>query len=206
MDQKQACRSSTRHACVGRPMKVKGPGRDFGPDFGVGSVAGGSRRGLDRLLWPWFGPGGPVDRRELGGFRPRGVGAGGCRRFDGGDEGLGCGWARVEDVSKRRRQGLVVCRATLPFEGLVMRAPVSRSRPPRSPPRAGGPAQWRRAASRAGAHSAWAPALRAEMPSSRTVPGDLRTACRRGSRALAHGRTSMVWDMITGCSEQKIRY
>jgi hypothetical protein len=32
---------------------------------------------------------------------------------------LGCGWARVDDVSKRRRQGLVVCRATLPFEGLL---------------------------------------------------------------------------------------
>jgi hypothetical protein len=31
--------------------------------------------------------------------------------------GLGCWWARVDDVSKRRRQGLVVCRATLPFEG-----------------------------------------------------------------------------------------
>src|SRR5258708_3273600 len=27
-------------------------------------------------------------------------------------------WARVTDVAKRRRQGLVVCRAALPFEGL----------------------------------------------------------------------------------------
>src|SRR3954463_13649142 len=26
-------------------------------------------------------------------------------------------WARVTDVAKRRRQGLVVCRAALPFEG-----------------------------------------------------------------------------------------
>ena len=26
-------------------------------------------------------------------------------------------WARVTDVAKRRRQGLVVCRATWPFEG-----------------------------------------------------------------------------------------
>ena len=29
-----------------------------------------------------------------------------------------CGWARVTDVAKCRRQGLVVCRAALPFEGL----------------------------------------------------------------------------------------
>jgi hypothetical protein len=29
-----------------------------------------------------------------------------------------CWWARVTDVAKRRRQGLVVCRAALPFEGL----------------------------------------------------------------------------------------
>jgi len=28
-------------------------------------------------------------------------------------------WARVTDVAKRRRQGLVVCRAALPFEGLL---------------------------------------------------------------------------------------
>src|SRR3954468_19843222 len=28
------------------------------------------------------------------------------------------GWARVTDVAKRRRQGLVVCRAAVPFEGL----------------------------------------------------------------------------------------
>jgi Oxidoreductase NAD-binding domain len=40
-------------------------------------------------------------------------------------ERLGCGWARVEDVSKRRRQGLVVCRATLPFEGLGARPGVT---------------------------------------------------------------------------------
>jgi hypothetical protein len=32
---------------------------------------------------------------------------------------LGCGWARADDVSKRGRQGLVACRATLPFEGLI---------------------------------------------------------------------------------------
>ena len=41
-----------------------------------------------------------------------------------------CGWARVTDVAKCRRQGLVVCRAALPSRAVVMRAPVSRSRPP----------------------------------------------------------------------------
>src|SRR3954462_13966116 len=33
-----------------------------------------------------------------------------------------CGWARVTGVAKRRRQGLVVCRAAVSFEGFVMRA------------------------------------------------------------------------------------
>src|SRR3954447_14632890 len=56
-------------------------------------------------------------RAVRGGGRPRAVGAGGCRRVGKERERLGCGWARVDDVSKRRRQGLVVCRATLPFEG-----------------------------------------------------------------------------------------
>jgi hypothetical protein len=32
-------------------------------------------------------------------------------------------WARVTDVAKRRRQGLVVCRAALPFEGLFDACP-----------------------------------------------------------------------------------
>jgi hypothetical protein len=34
-------------------------------------------------------------------------------------EALGCWWARVTDEAKRRRQELVVCRAALPFEGLI---------------------------------------------------------------------------------------
>ena len=29
-----------------------------------------------------------------------------------------CGWVRAIDVAKCRRQGLVICRAALPFEGL----------------------------------------------------------------------------------------
>src|SRR4051794_14206453 len=39
---------------IGRPMKVKGPGRDLGAIFGVVTVAGGCRRGADRLLWLRF--------------------------------------------------------------------------------------------------------------------------------------------------------
>ena len=62
------------------------------------------------------------------------AGAGGRREFDplfgrrgdrrsrparcrGAFGALGFWWARVEDESKSRRQGLVVCRVTLPFEG-----------------------------------------------------------------------------------------
>ena len=40
----------------------------------------------------------------------------GCRRCH---DWLGCCWARVTDEAKRRRQELVVCRAALPFEGLI---------------------------------------------------------------------------------------
>src|ERR1700727_1391808 len=39
-----------------------------------------------------------------------------CRRCC---QALGCRWARVTDEAKRRRQELVVCRAALPFEGLI---------------------------------------------------------------------------------------
>ena len=122
-----------RDACYGRPMKVKGPGRDFGTSFGHrigrGRVSEGRRSAsvasvsTERLALAAIRP-------VSAGVRPGAVGAGGCRRGSEGGERLGCGWARVEDVSKRRRQGLVVCRAMLPFEGLVMRAPLSRSRPP----------------------------------------------------------------------------
>src|SRR4051812_50132581 len=46
----------------------------------------------------------------------------------GGLAGLGLwwdrfGWARVTDEAKRRRQGLVVCRAALPFEGVCDACP-----------------------------------------------------------------------------------
>ena len=79
-----------------------------------------ARRGaVDRLLWRRFGPDGGSTgamRRVFG--RAASVPAG-CRRVAGAafvwDRLL---WARVTDVAKRRRQGLVVCRAALPFEGL----------------------------------------------------------------------------------------
>ena len=106
-------------------MKVKGPGRVFGLDFGgrigLGRVAEGlrsdfcglglRRTAVDRVIRAVFG------RSRLA---PAAVGV-----VARAVKGLGWGWARVEDVSKCRRQGLVVCRATLPFEGLGARPAVT---------------------------------------------------------------------------------
>src|SRR5829696_6746031 len=100
---------------------------------GIGSVADGSRRAADRLPVAsfWLRGGRPA---RFGGFWVRGIGAGGCRRAGrSGRRALGCRWARVDDVSKSRRLGLVGLPRDLPFEGLFMRAPVLRSRPPSSP-------------------------------------------------------------------------
>ena len=59
-----------------------------------------------------------VHWRDSAAFWARDVDTGGWRclgvRLVGA---LGWWWARVDDESKRRCQGLVVCRATLPFEG-----------------------------------------------------------------------------------------
>ena len=52
----------------------------------------------------------------MAGICAAGISAGGCQRRC---LGLGCWWARVTDEAKRRRQELVVCRAALPFEGLI---------------------------------------------------------------------------------------
>ena len=83
----------------------------------IGSVAGNPWRAAERVCGVGFGRTRVeqrdfsrfLDRRGLGRSRPA------CCR--GAVRALGFWWARVDDESKRRRQGLVVCRVTLPFEG-----------------------------------------------------------------------------------------
>ena len=104
-------------------MKVKGLGRSFGSVFGYRIGRGCFSEAADRLLWARFRLDGGRPH-DSDGFWVRGVGAGGCGRAAGRRVPVvGCGWARVDDVSKRRRQGLVVCRATGPFEGLIYARP-----------------------------------------------------------------------------------
>jgi Transposase, Mutator family len=96
----------------------------------LGFQAGFSARVWPGLLWPCFRPG-AGGRREFSRFSDR---RGHRRRrrpacCRGALRALGFCWARVEDESKSRRQGLVVCRVTCPLRAFVMRAPVSRSRP-----------------------------------------------------------------------------
>ena len=73
-----------------------------------------------RQIGSWgFGSGGCwLDDAMRTGFRPRGVGTSvlalACR--NNRDVGL-LVRARADDVAKRRRQGLVVCRAASPFRG-----------------------------------------------------------------------------------------
>src|SRR4051812_49862370 len=79
-------------------MKVKGRGGVFGTISGIGSVAGGSWRALDRLLWRRFGLCGGRSAR-FGGFsavrgrRRRAVGwgrgGGGGLVGGGGESGAG---------------------------------------------------------------------------------------------------------------------
>src|SRR5262245_1598982 len=99
-------------------MKIKGARRWFRSDFAaiVGNriARGCSSGGLDRpavapgrtlgRVAPVCGHAGavPTDRRALG---------------SGRRVALGSERARADDVAKRRRQGLVVCRAASPFEG-----------------------------------------------------------------------------------------
>jgi hypothetical protein len=106
-------------------MKVKGPGCDFGLGFGGGIgrgwVAEGLRSASVGSVW--------AGRRSIG-VNWAVFGRAGLAPAVGGVsmaavKGLGCGWARVEDVSKCRRQGFVVCRATVPFEGLGARPAVT---------------------------------------------------------------------------------
>src|ERR1022692_3678575 len=83
----------------------------------MGSVAGGWRRAADRLVWRRFSAASlftGVIPLFLGmRYRYRRLPASWHRA----QRALGWWWARVDDESKRRCQGLVVCRATLPFEG-----------------------------------------------------------------------------------------
>jgi hypothetical protein len=90
---------------------------------GMGSVAVGCRRAADRFLRRRSGRAAgrvarlwPVRGRWARRRRLRACGRSACSV-------VGCGWARVDDVSKRRRQGLVVCRVTCPFEGLIYARP-----------------------------------------------------------------------------------
>jgi hypothetical protein len=115
----RGCRS---RSWIGRRMKIKGAGFRFGrtlrrsrPSDRSGSLVAGRQIGSCGLESGECG----VDGRDGFGFRPRGVGTGAlaasCRS---GRYVRLFVWARADDVAKRRRQGLVVCRAASPFEGL----------------------------------------------------------------------------------------
>ena len=114
-----------------RPMKNKGLGERFGRNLRSFWV---TRRSLGDRGGPWSGScevdvaAVGRDRRDRGRFLRADDPRRGCRRRQ---LALGCARARADDVSKSRRQELVVCRATcvLLVSDLSMRAPVSRSRP-----------------------------------------------------------------------------
>ena len=93
-------------------MKVKGLRQFFGGVVGRGWVAEGVRTAPVGSVSAERGLVGAV----MAGICAAGILAGGCQRRR---LGLGCWWARVTDEAKRRRQELVVCRAALPFEGLI---------------------------------------------------------------------------------------
>jgi hypothetical protein len=83
-----------------------------------GSVADSPRRAADRLLWLRLARA-LLDEPDVKGFRPREAGAGELALACRNDRFVrSLFWARADDVAKRRRQGLVVCRAASPFEGL----------------------------------------------------------------------------------------
>ena len=59
-----------------------------------------------------------LDGPDVKGFRPHAVGAGALAAACRSAEYVrSLFWARADDVAKRRRQGLVVCRAASPFVG-----------------------------------------------------------------------------------------
>src|SRR5207244_6599597 len=105
----------------GRRMKNKGLGLCFGRTLRRSHPADRSPRVLEgRQIGScgWVLARGLLDGRDVQGFRPRGIRAGAlaaaCRNERCVRSLL---WARADDVAKRRRQGLVVCRAASPFEG-----------------------------------------------------------------------------------------
>jgi len=97
---------------VDRPMKNKGLGERFGRNLRSFWV---TRRSLGDRGGPWSGScevdvaAVGRDRRDRGRFLRADDPRRGCRRRQ---LALGCARARADDVSKSRRQELVVCRAT----------------------------------------------------------------------------------------------
>ena len=95
-----------------RPMKNKGLGERFGRNLRSFWV---TRRSLGDRGGPWSGScevdvaAVGRDRRDRGRFLRADDPRRGCRRRQ---LALGCARARADDVSKSRRQELVVCRAT----------------------------------------------------------------------------------------------
>ena len=102
----------SRDAWVDRPMKNKGLGERFGRNLRSFWV---TRRSLGDRGGPWSGScevdvaAVGRDRRDRGRFLRADDPRRGCRRRQ---LALGCARARADDVSKSRRQELVVCRAT----------------------------------------------------------------------------------------------
>ena len=90
----------------------------FRPHFAgvsaIGSVGEAGRRAVDRLLWLGFASAGRIGTS----FRPRGIATDALAVSCINGRGVGLlFWARADEVAKRRRQGLVVCRAASPFRG-----------------------------------------------------------------------------------------
>jgi hypothetical protein len=105
-------------------MKVKGLAGNLGTDFGGSGrsrvIFEGTQNASVVLVSAGRGSNG-VDSAVFG---VGGVAAGnGPACCHGALTALVWLWARVEDESKCRRQGLVVCRATLPFEGFCEARP-----------------------------------------------------------------------------------
>jgi hypothetical protein len=90
----------------------------------IGSVAGDRRRASDRFVWRRFWLRGGR-RTRFGACSGRAASAPAVAGALGRSvrRALGCRWARVDDVSKSRRLGLVGLPRDLPFEGLIYARP-----------------------------------------------------------------------------------